>query len=121
MDRAVFLSFSLEERLMTRLTMALVALLICVSAVPANVAAPRRPGIGQKRFLARQLLRDIFPREQDDELVITETTEVKLDGRTCKYADIPGGAEIVLLQIAADKKAILKIHFRSKKASPSRQ
>jgi hypothetical protein len=55
------------------------------------------------------------PSEQKDELVVTDDTEVKLDGRDCKYADVPKDAEIILLDLSADKKAIKKIHFRSKK------
>jgi hypothetical protein len=48
-------------------------------------------------------------------LVITEKTEVKVDGKSCQYEQVPDGADIVLLEVAADKKMILRIHFRSKK------
>jgi hypothetical protein len=53
--------------------------------------------------------------EQKDELAITDDTEIELDGRGCKYADVPKDAEIILLDLSADKKTIKKIHFRSKK------
>jgi len=38
---------------------------------------------------------------------------VKLDGRSCKYEDVPADAEIVLLD--AHGKLVRKIHFRTKK------
>ena len=40
---------------------------------------------------------------------------MKLDGQTCKFQDVPGTATVVSLDVAADKKTILKIHFKSKK------
>jgi hypothetical protein len=52
----------------------------------------------------------------DGELVISDDTEVKLDGKACKYEDIPESAEVILLEVSRDKKAVLKLHFRSKKA-----
>lgn len=45
---------------------------------------------------------------------MVDTTEIILDGKACKYAQVPGDATIVELEVAADKKTILKIHFRSK-------
>ena len=42
-------------------------------------------------------------------------TEIKLDGRACKYQDVPGSAAIILLELASNKKAVLRIHFRTKK------
>lgn len=49
-----------------------------------------------------------------DEYQITEITEIKLDGRTCKYRDVPKNAEITSMEVTADKKIILKIHFQSR-------
>ena len=40
---------------------------------------------------------------------------MKLDGHACKFQDVPGTATVVSLDVAADKKTILKIHFTSKK------
>jgi hypothetical protein len=50
----------------------------------------------------------------DHEFVITAKTEIKLDGKDCKYEDVPDDAEIVLLEVAADRRTILIIHFESK-------
>jgi hypothetical protein len=49
------------------------------------------------------------------ELVYTNHTEVKLDGRPCKLEDIPESADIIYMELAEDKKTILKLHLRSKK------
>lgn len=48
-------------------------------------------------------------------LVITDKTEVQLDGQACKLADVPGTASVVSLEVSADKKTILRIHFQSQK------
>jgi len=57
----------------------------------------------------------VKPKPKDDGLVITDATEVKLNGKVCQYEDVPGNAEIILLEVGRDKKAILKIHFRTQK------
>jgi hypothetical protein len=46
---------------------------------------------------------------------VTAETEILLDGQSCKYAEIPSQAGIVRMEVAADKKTVLKIHFRSRK------
>jgi hypothetical protein len=54
-------------------------------------------------------------KEEKPKLVITDKTEVELDGHACKFADVPSTASIVELSVGADKKTILKIHFQSQK------
>jgi hypothetical protein len=44
--------------------------------------------------------------------VVTDRTEILLDGKPCKYEAIPATASIVRMEVAADKKTVLKIHFR---------
>jgi hypothetical protein len=94
--------------------MALVASLCFLSATHAALA-PRKahPDLG-KTFAAR-LVKEAGSADQKDELLITEETEIKLDGRACKYQDVPGSAAIILLELASNKKAVLRIHFRTKK------
>src|SRR5437016_7075696 len=55
------------------------------------------------------------PREEKQSFIITDDTEVRVDGRPCKYENLPQGAEVILVDVAKDKKTIRKIHFRSKK------
>jgi hypothetical protein len=47
--------------------------------------------------------------------VVTKQTEILLDGKSCKYAEIPEHAVIVKMEVAADKKTLLRIHFRTPK------
>jgi hypothetical protein len=49
------------------------------------------------------------------EFNVTEQTEVTLDGRPCRYKDVPAGASIQLMELAPDRKTILRIHFRARK------
>jgi hypothetical protein len=100
---------------MARLTTALVALLCCLPLAQGKVAPRKDCPTCSKQFTQRAIKEAFATEESNDDLVITAATEIQLDGRACKYEDVPKGAEVVLLQIASDKKAILKIHFRSKK------
>ena len=54
-------------------------------------------------------------KSEKQNLVLTDDTEVTLDGVRCKFVDVPGDAAVVSLAVAADKKTILKIQFQSKK------
>jgi hypothetical protein len=54
-------------------------------------------------------------RETQSEFVMTDQTEVLLNGKPCKYADVPGDARIVRMELAADNKTVRKIHFRTGK------
>jgi hypothetical protein len=53
--------------------------------------------------------------EAPSEFVMTEQTEVLLNGKPCKYAEVPGHARIVRMELGADNKTVLKIHFRTGK------
>jgi len=57
---------------------------------------------------------------KDDAFRITEKTEVLLDGRPCRYDQVPDGALILLLEIVSNEsKEIARIHFRSPRRSAS--
>jgi hypothetical protein len=45
--------------------------------------------------------------------VLTARTEVRLDGRPCRYADVPAGAAITAAEAGPDRKTLVRIHFRS--------
>ena len=113
---------------MTRLTMGFAAFLFCLSPAMANVS-PRndRPSVG-KDSLPRTA-KDAPPdndkpvasapaaeeKQEQQHFVVNDKTEVQLDGQACKFEDVPSTASIVNLEVAADKKTILKIFFQSKK------
>jgi hypothetical protein len=46
---------------------------------------------------------------------VTEQTEVFLNGQPCHYEDVPADASVVRMQVGADKKTVIRIHFRTRK------
>lgn len=114
---------------MTRTTLALAAFLCLVPFAAASLA-PRTNPVPSKDALPTTPKDRAFsldkpaapaapapaePTEEKPKLVVNDKTEVMLDGKTCKFADVPPGASIVNLSVAPDKKTILKIFFESKK------
>ena len=49
------------------------------------------------------------------EFQVTEQTEVLLDGKACRYQDVPQQATILRMEVAPDRKTVLRIHFRTGK------
>jgi hypothetical protein len=49
------------------------------------------------------------------EYVLTDRTEVFLNGKACKYADVPSNARIIRMELAADQQRVLSIQFRTGK------
>jgi hypothetical protein len=99
---------------MLRLTMALVSFLGCVSFAPALFTSPRtEPGL--KKDLSRQVQKEVRADTPKRELVITAETEIKVNGKACRLDSVPAGAEIILLDVAADRSVIRRIHFQTKK------
>ena len=111
---------------MTRSTMAFAAFLAFLPSAMANMA-PRTgvasPAKGVLPTIAKDQSLDLDhsaapaaeSRSDKQNLVLTDDTEVQLDDRVCKFADVPGDASVISLAVAADKKTVLKIRFKSKK------
>ena len=107
---------------MTRWTMTFAAFLCFLPSLRANLS-PRNdlPLVGKDAppSAAKAPPADPAPAAEDKpanpKLVVTDKTEVQLDGHDCKLVDVPGTASVVGLEVAADRKTILKIHFQSKK------
>ncbi len=51
----------------------------------------------------------------NSEFVLTRDTVVLLDGKPCKYEEVPGHAKIERMELAVDKKTVITIHFATKK------
>ena len=49
------------------------------------------------------------------ELSLTTETEVLLDGRGCEYKNVPATAVVVRMELAPDRRTVLKIEFSSRK------
>ena len=107
---------------MTRLVLTLTVVFSTLSSAKAAIA-PRTDfftsGKELPARLAKAFAAPVLPATplvgQKDEYRITDQTEVVLDGRTCKYQDVPNNAAIVKMEVAGDKRTVVKIHFRTKK------
>lgn len=126
-DGAISRSQCVEDDGVTRLTLIFAAFLCSLPAASASLS-PRNdaPPLGKSLLPttakdAKANLDGIAsapapePKQEKQDFVITDATEVKLDGHMCKFQDVPGTATVVSLDVASDKKTILKIHFASKK------
>jgi hypothetical protein len=111
----------------TRLTMALTVFLCCLSSATASLALRNDSPTFGKTTLPRSA-RDqpldldnpagtsaVEAKSEKQNFVVNDETEVQLDGHVCKFQDVPAAATIVSVDLAADRKTILKIHFKSDK------
>ncbi len=78
---------------------------------PLGKAVPSVPA----SILSIDALEQVAGRETEPEFVVTNQTEVLLNGKACRYEEVPSQARIVRMEVAADKKTVLKIHFRTRK------
>lgn len=105
---------------MDRLTLALAAL-VCVGSAATGSYAPNKE---RDPFVRKALelpvnwsvSRVAGPESAPgltSEFVVTKETEVLLNGERCTYSAVPGNARIVRMEVAADRKSVLRIHFRT--------
>jgi hypothetical protein len=106
---------------MTRIVVTLVAFLSFLPPASATLAARREPTIARKDSLRAyqkalpQSEHWMSGRKQEGEFVITDETAVFLDGRACRYRDVPDKAHIASLEVSPDRKTVLKAYFRTAK------
>jgi hypothetical protein len=107
---------------MIRLTLALAALMSLVSVAPATLAPRKdRLPLGNETPRAQTLQVPAAAQPQGagqggkSEYVLTTQTEVLLNGKPCRYQEVPASARIVRMEVAEDNKTVLKIHFRTGK------
>jgi hypothetical protein len=115
---------------LARLTAALLAV-FCLSSAKATLASSRYPSAPRENWFHEPIKESAlrcfkgsapaFVKESPapnpkQEFHITEQTEIRMDGRPCQYKEVPIDAVIIFLEVDSEQnKAILKIHFRSKK------
>jgi hypothetical protein len=107
---------------MTRLTLALAvwmsfAAVASASLTPRKEPAPFRkeaPKVEDAKLSAAVLELAMGPKTTP-EFVVTDQTEILLDGKLCRYESVPAHAVIVRMEVSEDKKTVLKIHFRTRK------
>lgn len=115
---------------MTRLTLALAIWISFVSGLSASLAPrkerPLEPGKNFPRLprlvsrapapqLAAPAPEHVGPDALPSEFVLTKRTEILLNGKPCRYEEIPDDARIVGMKVAEDRKTVLSIHFRTGK------
>jgi hypothetical protein len=99
-----------------KLTMVLVASFLFLSPAGATLTPQKDRLISDKARQITPKVESSTPEENDDgKLVISDDTEVQLDGKESKLEDVPKTAEVILMELGKDKKSVLKIHFRTKK------
>jgi hypothetical protein len=107
---------------MTRLLLAMALVLSTLPPARASLSQPRdRSGsdrtlsAGLARAFSTPLGRPASGPSGREEFRLTEDSEILLDGRPCSYKDVPGNVSITHMELGADKKTILKIHFRTRR------
>jgi hypothetical protein len=97
---------------MVRWVLPLLASVTVLSPAIASLSRKQRPPVPKN--LPDKAIESLVRVPSSDEFRITATTEVLLNGRPCRYEDVPDGATILLLETATNEsKEILKIHFQT--------
>jgi hypothetical protein len=107
---------------MTRLAFGVIAWIGLATTANASLTRHKFPsvfpegssGSAPTKLTAKAIEETTFQRAETD-YVLTARTEVSLDGKPCAYASIPSSAIIVRMELAADKRTVLRVHFRSRK------
>jgi hypothetical protein len=55
------------------------------------------------------------PPGQVGQFRITRSTEILLNGRPCRYEDVPTHATVIRLEVEPDGKTAIRVHFRTRK------
>jgi hypothetical protein len=116
-----FVLFHPQRTGMKYLIVAFACLSFLLSSTAASLSRPKDPLAHGESVLAPGLPRPV-PKpllvnytRPESEFQITSETEVTLNGKKCQYRDVPSGATIVEMDVGADRKTILRIHFRTKR------
>jgi hypothetical protein len=83
--------------------------------VPRALAAKRSATALPAKARAATPAKHTAARGMSTEFVVTKRTEILLNGKPCKYEEIPAGATIERMEVAEDKQTVLKIFFRTRK------
>src|SRR5262249_33535040 len=116
------LARSEEEIGMTRLTLALAVWVSLISVASASLTPRKQTSTfanqippAQTARLLTETLRRAAGGENKWEIALTDQTEILLNGKPCRYEEVPRNASIMQMEVAEDKKTVLKIHFRTRK------
>lgn len=87
---------------------------ISVPVLPKS-AAQIKTARAAPQAASQRLTPDQYPRLKitpQTRLHLTEDSLITLDGRSCRYDQIPANAIITFIELANDELTILQIHFR---------
>ena len=105
---------------MTRLVIALAVWMTVAPLLSASLAPRKQPSVlGTDIPSQRASTPVVAAAEQaaapsNSEYVLTEETEILLNGKTCKYENVPSHASIQRMEVAADRKTVLRVYFRAR-------
>jgi hypothetical protein len=113
---------------MTRLTLSLAIWLGLVSVVSASPSPRKEAPSSHERTATVDLLRQSASRLTakrtpvppaavgvDHEFLMTDSTAVLLDGKACRYEEVPAQARILRMEIAPDRKTVIRVFFGTRK------
>ena len=107
---------------MIRLTVALAIWIGFAAVASASLTAGKKSPALADQILQPQTAKpwDRAPNqaaatEAKSEFTVTDQTEIFLDGKPCKYTQVPSHANIVRMEVAADRKTVLRIEFQAGK------
>lgn len=99
---------------------ALVALAVLLYLPPIHASLERKKPSSVDKLLPRKAVSSLPAASASDEYRITSSTEVLLDGRPCRFDQVPNTAIILLLETTTNEsKEIARIHFRTSRRSAS--
>lgn len=111
---------------MMRWVLVFLASATILSPATATLSRKQRPDV--RKNLPPKIIESFARVPASDDFRVTAKTEVLLNGRPCRYEEVPDGATILLLETATNEsKEILKIHFQtgsrgaSSKAAPPKE
>lgn len=112
---------------MLRLALTLTVWVGAVTAAPAGLAGRQGgPLFGREDRLfpggkaPAAALAVVAARSAPLDYVVTEETEVLLNGKPCRYREVPANASILRMELGPDNKTVLKIYFRAAPATSPR-
>ena len=95
----------------------LAALVMFFASLPIASAmfAPSTRERGLMKSVAPQVSEIPRAPQAKRDLMITAETEIQVDGRVCGLDQVPANAEVILLEVGADRSVIRRIHFQTRK------
>ena len=102
---------------MPRLLAAFAAALMLATPAAAKLDAPRLdlPRLEDPSLAAVLRLRNTVPTAPPAVAELTKDTRVFLNGRPCRYADVPPGASVTYVELDGGGERIVRIEFRTER------